>query len=144
MTRAVVALDTDATIAEALVLVNARRVGCLPVLDDDHRVVGVLDERQLLRARLAGTPELVAGLLGAHAVCFDESAEVEQVAAAILEHDAPGAAIVANDELVGVVTRGDALRALLRDKRERVEEFDATAWQVRVDDRGGVTIAGLD
>lgn len=144
MTRAVVALDTGATIAEALTLVNAWRVGCLPVLDDEHRIVGVLDERQLLRARLAGTPELVAGLIGGRTVCLDESAEADEVAAAILEHDVPGAAIVAEGELVGVVTRGDALRALLRERRGRVEEFDSTAWRVRVDDDGGVTIAGLE
>ena len=50
-----------------------------------------------------------------------------EVAAAILEHDVPGAAIVADGELVGVVTRGDALRALLRERRGRVEEFDSTA-----------------
>ena len=142
MTRSVVALDIDTSVSDALGLVNDRRVGCLPVLDEAHRVVGVLDERQLLRAHVAGTPYSVGGLLGGRMVCLDESTDAGTIAAAILENDVPGAAIVADGELVGIVTRGDVLRALLRERHTRFEAHDgAGGWRVRVDDYGAVTIA---
>jgi acetoin utilization protein AcuB len=142
MTRSVVALDVVTSVADALLIVNDRRVGCLPVLDEKHRVVGVLDERQLLRAVVAGVPYLVGGLIGGRMVCVDETTDIETVAAAILENDVPGAAVVAGTELVGVVTRGDALRALLRERRTRFEEYAGTGgWRVHVDDRGAVMIA---
>jgi acetoin utilization protein AcuB len=142
MTRSVVALDVVTSVADALLIVRERKVGCLPVLDEKHHVVGVLDERQLLRAALAGVPHLVGGLIGGRAVCVEETTDIESVAAAILENDVPGAAIVAGSELVGVVTRGDALRALLRERRTRFDEYaGAGGWRVRVDDRGTVMIA---
>jgi acetoin utilization protein AcuB len=142
MTRSVVALDVDTSVADALSIVNDRRVACLPVLDEAHRVVGVLDERQLLRAMVAGTPHLVGDLVGDRSVCVDETTPVDIVAAAILENDVPGAAIVAGGELVGVVTRGDALRALLRERRTQFDSYaGAGGWRVHVDDHGAVMIA---
>jgi CBS domain-containing protein len=142
MTRTVVALDVDTSIADALSIVNDRRVGCLPVLDEAHRVVGVLDERQLLRAMVAGSPHLVGDLVSDRNVCVDETTSLETVAAAILENDVPGAAIVARGELVGVVTRGDALRALLRERRTQFDSYaGAGGWRVHVDDHGAVMIA---
>lgn len=141
MTRQVVALDVDTSITDALWIVNDRKVGCLPVLDEQHRVIGVLDERQLLRAKLAGTPTIVGGLLGGRMVCVDETTDVDTIAAAILENDVPGAAIVADDELVGVVTRGDALRALLRERHTRFASYAGAGWRVHVDDLGAITIA---
>jgi CBS domain-containing protein len=141
MTRAVVALDIDTSVYDALAIAGARRVSCLPVLDDDDRVVGVLDEKMLLRAALAGTPTTVAGLLGGRMVCVDESTDVETIAAALLENDVPGAAIMADGQLVGVITRGDALRAFLRDRRTGFEVYSgANGWRVHVDDRGAVMI----
>jgi CBS domain-containing protein len=141
MTRSVVALDISMSVDDALWVVNDRKVACLPVLDDQHRVVGVLDERQLLRAKVAGTPTLVGGLLGGRVVCVDETTDVETLAAAILENDVPGAAIVAGDELVGIVTRGDALRALLRERQTRFDSYSGGGgWRVHVDDLGLVTI----
>jgi CBS domain-containing protein len=141
MTRSVVALDVDTSVADAVSIVNDRKVGCLPVLDEHHRVVGVLDERQLLRALVAGSPHLVGSLLGGRTVCVDETTPVERVAAAILENDVPGAAIVAGADLVGVVTRGDALRALLRERRTFDAYAGAGGWRVHVDDRGSIMIA---
>ncbi len=142
MTRAVVALDVDTSIVDALSIVNDRRVGCLPVLDEAHRVVGVLDERQLLRAMVAGYPQLVGDLVGDRNVCVDETTSIDTIAAAILENDVPGAAIVAAGELVGVVTRGDALRALLRERRTQFDSYaGAGGWRVHVDDHGEVMIA---
>jgi hypothetical protein len=54
----------------------------------------VWDERQLLRASVAGTPHLVGGLIGGRMVCADETTDVETLAAAILENDVPGAAVM--------------------------------------------------
>jgi CBS domain-containing protein len=134
MTRSVVALDVDTSVVDALWIVNDRKVGCLPVLDENHRVVGVLDERQLLRARVAGTPHHVGGLIGGRMVCVDETTDADTIAAAILENDVPGAAVVADGELVGVVTRGDALRALLRERRTRFDSYAGSGgWRVQVD-----------
>lgn len=142
MTRSVVALDVETSIEDALWIINDRRVGCLPVLDADHQVVGVLDERQLLRAVVARAPHLVGDLIGGRAVCVDETTDIETVAAAILENDVPGAAVVAGPDLVGVVTRGDALRALLRERRTNFDAYGgAGGWRVNVDDSGAVMIA---
>ncbi len=49
MTRPVITIGPDATIAEAVDLVLARRIGALPVMEGD-RLVGIITETDLLRA----------------------------------------------------------------------------------------------
>lgn len=49
MVRAVVTVSVDATLADAAALMLANRVGCLPVVDDSHHVVGILTTTDLIR-----------------------------------------------------------------------------------------------
>ena len=59
MSDEVVSVSPDATLREAAELMVKRRFGCLPVVDDDGDLVGLVTETDLLRAALLsdGAPE---------------------------------------------------------------------------------------
>jgi CBS domain-containing protein len=47
MTKNVVTLPTDASVYDAVKLMNKNRIGCLVIVDNSH-IVGILTERDLL------------------------------------------------------------------------------------------------
>jgi len=49
MTRRLVAVDPDASAAEALLRMREHNVSCLPVIDADARLIGIITIRDLLR-----------------------------------------------------------------------------------------------
>lgn len=49
MTRPVVCISPDATVADALELMMSRKVDGLPIVDDENRVVGIITMADLLR-----------------------------------------------------------------------------------------------
>ncbi len=59
MKRQVVSIGTSASVAQAMALFVARRVGTLPVVDDANRLVGVLQLRDLLNLVLPGFEQLL-------------------------------------------------------------------------------------
>lgn len=49
MSRQLVSIGPDATVAEAARTMNHRRVSCLPVIDDAGQLVGIITTRDLVR-----------------------------------------------------------------------------------------------
>lgn len=49
MTRRLISIHPDATLAQAARLFMRQRVSCVPVLDEDKQLVGILTTRDLLR-----------------------------------------------------------------------------------------------
>ena len=55
MTRDPYAVRIDTSLGDAAALLLKRRVGCLPVVDDERRLIGLISETDLLRAAYEGT-----------------------------------------------------------------------------------------
>ena len=49
MTRRLIAVDPDASAAEAARRMMEHRISCLPVIDADARLIGIITSRDLLR-----------------------------------------------------------------------------------------------
>lgn len=58
MSKHLITVRYDAKLEEALVLMQEKSVRHLPVVDDQHRMVGILSDRDLQRAMI---PELLTG-----------------------------------------------------------------------------------
>jgi acetoin utilization protein AcuB len=53
MTRRPVTLGPRATVAEAVSLLLAHRISCIPIVDEEFKPVGIVSWRDLLRALAA-------------------------------------------------------------------------------------------
>ncbi|PVZ06834.1 HPP family protein [Actinomycetospora cinnamomea] len=105
---------TPTAVAAALLAEN--RLTALPVLDEDDHLVGIVSEADLVPDRLTGrrtaAPTTVGGIMSADTISVRDRAPVEDLVRAVAARGLRLVPVVdADDRVVGVVSRGDLLRA---------------------------------
>jgi CBS domain-containing protein len=112
--RAVFTVTAGSTIAEAVELLNAKKIGAVVVVDG-KKVVGILSERDVVRHlgkdwdALASRP--VSDVMTKAVVSVSRFATVADVMERMTEKRIRHMPIVDNGELVGIVSIGDVVKA---------------------------------
>jgi CBS domain-containing protein len=105
-------------------------IGGLPVVDEQHRVIGMLSERELMRHLLsaylhggpggggASTPpaasrRLVRDVMTRQVLCVSPDQPLAEVASIMTNKDVDRVPVVHGGSLVGLLTRGDIVRKLI-------------------------------
>lgn len=103
-----VAVDLGDDLATAARRMELARVGALAVVDEGGRLVGILTERDLVRATARAAAHPAGVLVSAHASFGPETAGVEEdsrdVARRMLELGVRHLPVTAGDRLVGMVS----------------------------------------
>lgn len=165
MSRDVVTVRPDTSVREAAALMTEHRITSMPVLDDDRNVIGIVSELDLLRDRMPHDPRAhlrrqdddrpdpagtVADIMTDTVICLSENADAADLAELLVNNNVRAVPIIRGADLVGIVSRRDVLRTLLRDdtsiRADVCERLDAYAgetgrWHVAVDE-GVVTVRG--
>ena len=120
--RAVHTLPTGATIAEAVELLNTRKIGAIVVTTDAGKVAGILSERDVVRhlgkdwSSLAGKP--VSEVMTKDVVTMSRRATVAEVMERMTERRIRHLPIVDNGELVGIVSIGDVVKRKIEETEQ--------------------------
>ncbi|MFF4585374.1 CBS domain-containing protein [Streptomyces sp. NPDC001388] len=144
MTRTVVALREGAAFKDIARTMRRWKVSALPVLDGDHRVIGVVSEADLLPKEMLrdpdgdpdrhGRPSGGSGLAKADAVCAEDLMNAPAVTVRADETVARAARVMARHRLKrlpvvdgegvlqGIVSRTDLLKVFLREDADIAEE----------------------
>ncbi|MEU0644967.1 CBS domain-containing protein [Streptomyces umbrinus] len=164
MTHTVVAVGSEAPFKEIVGLLDQWKVGALPVLAGEGRVVGVVSEADLLHkeefrdtdegdlAERAKAGAVTAGeLMSTPAVTVHADATIAEAARIMARRHVKRLPVVdGSGMLQGVVSRGDLLKVFLRPDQEIAEEVRhgvlnrmpiTTALTVEVSE-GVVTLGG--
>lgn len=133
MSRDPITIDPEAPIATAIAVMRDKSVRHLPVVDDAGRLLGMISDRDLrdavfapafaehlslvARRRLRGLSATLEGLrikdvMTWDAVTTKPEASLAQAAAVMFEGRFGSLPVVEKDELVGIITERDVLRAL--------------------------------
>jgi CBS domain-containing protein len=164
MTHEVVTARPESSAREAAELMVAGGFAALPVVDEVGRLVGIVAEADVLRDRLppdprlhlrrdgpadAAEPRLTVGAVMSREVrSVEPTADISDVARTVVEEALRSLPVVHGQRLVGIVSRRDLLRALVRsDEAVRRDVLALTegytgapgCWDVHVTD-GVVTI----
>ena len=138
MTREVVTIDPETSVAAAARLMVDRRISGLPVVDPQHRMLGIFTEGDLLRREETGTSDghrpawlsfLIGGgrqasdyikthsrrigdLMKTDVASLPPTAELEEVVTLMQRRKVRRIPIVHDGVLVGIVSRSDLVRAV--------------------------------
>jgi CBS domain-containing protein len=166
MTRPVVTFRADTPIRHAAAVLTDKRIAAAPVVNDEDDVIGMVSEGDLITSRFPPDPRshpngygaalelvpprTVAEVMTATVVAMSASADAADLAQAMVDYDIRSIPIVSGSTLIGIVSRGDLLRTLVRDddiiRIEVVNRLDTHTdgpgrWDIQVHD-GQVQILG--
>lgn len=139
MTAEVFALTPGTSVLEAALLLVDRRIGGAPVLDESGRVVGIVSEGDLMRRAELGTERVWSGwrefFAGTNAIAHEfvrshgtkvgdimsapvwtahEDMPLAEIAELFEKHRIRRLPVVRDGKMVGIVSRADLVRTLLR------------------------------
>jgi CBS domain-containing protein len=118
----VMTTEPTTTVAGAVALLSGRRIGALVVLGADHRVAGIISERDIVRAvaerGVAALDEQVGQIMTRKVVTCSESDTIssimEQMTAGKFRH----VPVIDQNRLVGIVSIGDVVKHRLQEMEQ--------------------------
>jgi acetoin utilization protein AcuB len=125
MVSPVVTLDSQATIEKALTLFRTSKFRHLPVVSSAGELEGIVSERDILR-HLAGVTENYQQMLKHHrgesivqmmkspVLTASGDTDVRYIARLFVEQRIGALPIVTDGEIIGIITRSDVLKAVMR------------------------------
>lgn len=129
MTESPRSVLADTPLRDAAADMVGGRIGGLPVIDEDSRVVGMLGERELLRHLLSEhlvegesrktpggdrrTRRTVKDVMTRQVLCVSPEQPLAEVASLMANKDVDRVPVVHEGRLIGSLTRGDIVRKLL-------------------------------
>jgi len=157
MTREVVTVGPDTSAKYAAEIMTERGFAAVPVVDGDHQLVGIVAEADVLADRLPPDPRLhlrrdqtdedepprllVREVMTEGVRSVDAAADVSDTARLFVDDRLRSVPVVEQKRLVGIVSRRDLLRVLVRsdedlrqDVLRLVEDYtgDLGSWDVLV------------
>lgn len=123
----VFAIAPDATMYDALSLMSEKNVGAVLVMDEG-KLAGILSERDyarkvdLLGKTAADTP--VRELMTARVVGVRPGTTVEECMALMTDKHIRHLPVVDGDQVVGVISIGDVVKAIISEKEVMIEQLE--------------------
>jgi CBS domain-containing protein len=165
MTTPVHTVPPDASVESAAEMMTTNSVTALPVVEGG-RLVGMISESDLLWHRVPSDPTAqirhypdtdprerpgrVSEVMSPYPLTTRPEADVAEVAELMLENDVRSLPVVGDDQVVGIISRRDILRAMVRgdevlarEVQHRLDEYGdgSRSWTATV--QGGIaTVTG--
>jgi CBS domain-containing protein len=169
MTSPVYAVRVDSSVEDAAAMLAAREITAAPVLDEADEVVGMVSEADLLWNRVPADPVVhlwrsaggdalprprsVADVMTTPVVTARPSDDVADIARTMLERDIRSIPVIDDADLVGIISRRDIMRAMVRtddvlchEVQHRLDEYAGgiRRWTAAVTDGTAVIDGSFD
>jgi CBS domain-containing protein len=168
MTRPVITFRPDTPVRDAAAVLTEHAITAAPVVDGVDELVGIVSEADLIAGRFGHDPrshlrrdgapddepgtaaQTVGEVMTRTVIAMSASADAADLAHAMVDNDVRSIPIVAGASVVGIVSRRDLLKTLVRDDdiirvdvAHRLETYTSgrTRWEVDVRE-GRVDIYG--
>ncbi|MCA0972779.1 acetoin utilization AcuB family protein [Halobacillus litoralis] len=123
MKSEVITLKADASIETALKLLQENHIRHIPIIDDEHQVIGIVSDRDVRDACPSifdgdtNPDELqhpIESIMTSPVITVHPLDFVEEVASIFYEHEIASVPVTTNDKLVGILTEKDMLYTLIQ------------------------------
>ena len=123
----VLRIGPDATVFEALEIMAEKGVGALVVTDGDH-LAGILSKRDYARKVILldrGSRETKVGeIMTSEVITVEPARTVTECMELMTERRFRHLPVVSDGELIGVISIGDVVKAVISEQRQLVEELE--------------------
>ena len=110
MTTQPVTVGEDATVAQALAVIEEHKLRHLPVVDKEGALVGIVSEKDLLRAE---NDDPVKGVMTRDVITVTEYTAIEEAARIMADHKISSLPVMRDGRLVGIITETDLFNIFL-------------------------------
>lgn len=126
--RDVVTASADLSIADVVQLLVKRRIGAVVVTDSASRILGIVSERDVVRALARGPDALegsVSSIMTSKVVTCTDRHTINEVMARMTEGRFRHLPVVEDDRLAGIVSIGDVVKARIEQVEREADEMRA-------------------
>ncbi len=124
----VIAVSPDDTVFEALQTLAENNIGAVLVLDGS-RLVGILSERDYARQVIlkgkASKDTPVHAIMTTSVVCVHPEHTIDECMALMTDKRFRHLPVIADEHLLGVLSIGDVVKALLDEQAYRIEQLES-------------------
>lgn len=113
MTADPIAVTPDTPIDNALELLVEHNITGLPVVDNEHRLVGIVSEKDLLCLLDHDRGGTVADFMTSEVTSFDMNSDVIEICQSLINNDFRRVPITEEGRLVGVISRRDLIKFII-------------------------------
>ena len=119
-------ISPEATVLEAISLMANKGIGAVVVTDQD-KVVGILSERDYTRKVMlmerTSKETAVQEIMTAKVLTVTKSTSVETCLDLMTDHHLRHLPVVENDRLIGLISIGDLVKAVMDDQRKLIDQL---------------------
>lgn len=119
MSSPVVTLKLESEITQALLLLEKKHIRHLPVVTENNQLVGIVSDRDIYRqlsrsnANLEKAAEVFPSM-SSDVITVNQDTDINEIARVFVRKQVGSVPIMANNQMVGIVTRSDLLETLFQ------------------------------
>ncbi|MFH1957103.1 MAG: CBS domain-containing protein [bacterium] len=119
MTENVLTISPEATLADAIELLIAKKISGMPVIDAAEKMIGIISEKDILNFAFSGNIHntRVREAMTEKVVSFPPGTDADKISLSISENKFRRVPIVEGGKVVGIVSRRDIIRILLSSQK---------------------------
>jgi acetoin utilization protein AcuB len=110
MTRPPITISGQEKVKDALAVIEKHRLRHLPVLDDESNLIGIVSEKDLLRAKEGDD---IQAVMTRKVITVTEYTALEEAARIMADHKISSLPVVRDERLVGIITETDLFYVFL-------------------------------
>ncbi|KAB0650468.1 CBS domain-containing protein [Acinetobacter bohemicus] len=119
-------ISPESTVLEAISLMADKGIGAL-VVTQQEKVVGILSERDYMRKvtlmKRTSEETTVSEIMTAKVLTVTKSTTVENCLGLMTERHLRHLPVVENDKLIGLISIGDLVKAVMEDQRKLIDQL---------------------
>lgn len=125
-------ISPNETVYEAITMMNEKKVGALPVVEND-KLVGIISERDytrkvILEGRTSKETQ-VKDIMTEKVFYTTATQEVEECMAVMTEHHIRHLPIITDGKLDGMISIGDVVKYVISDQKFKIEQLEnSISW----------------
>ena len=126
--RNVISIAPDASVFDAIKLMADKSIGSLVVMDEQEKLIGIVTERDYARKVIvkdrSSHDTRVAEIMTADVMTATSDHTVNSCMELMTEKRVRHLPVVENDRVLGIISIGDLVQAIIADQKEEIEQLE--------------------